>query len=87
MPTWEYLTQFVYANTDEVDDLYSQYQDLPKYAPQAMIPELNELGKLGWELVHMEPAVIGKNDDILMHNYDNREWTNAYFCVFKRQVG
>lgn len=85
MQTWEYLTQFLFADTDEVVNQYSQFQNLPKYAPQAMIPELNELGKLGWELVHMEPAIVGKNNDVLTHTAE-RMWTNAYFCVFKRFV-
>jgi hypothetical protein len=49
------------------------------------MPELNRLGAKGWELVHMEPAYVGNNEDILLHEGGgSRRWTNKYFCVFKR---
>jgi hypothetical protein len=55
-----------------------------KFAPQTMIPSLNEYGKKGWELVHMQPVDAGINDDI--HFGDANSWSNTYFCVFKRRI-
>ena len=49
-----------------------------------MIPELNTLGEQGWELVHMQPLErVGKTGDVRMG--DGGNWTNVYFCVFKRR--
>jgi hypothetical protein len=55
----------------------------PKYAPQAMIPQLNTFGEKGWELVHMKPVVLGKDNDVI-HSFAGTAQTHVYFCVFKR---
>jgi hypothetical protein len=48
-----------------------------------MIPELDELGAAGWELVHMEPVPkVGGKGDVLFGSVPR--WSNDYFCVFKR---
>jgi hypothetical protein len=48
-----------------------------------MIPQLNKLGKEGWELVHMEPVPrVGGKEDV---QFDQYSWSNTYFCVFKRR--
>ncbi len=87
MQEWEYHTQFMFARVDrEFREMMPPDVDLAKFAPQTMIPELNELGSQGWELVHMEPVFVGRNDDVLIHDSesDGRQWSNGYFCVFKR---
>lgn len=87
MQQWEYLTLFLEAiQVEETSMTYTTESDeLASYSPQTMIPELDRLGTKGWELVHMEPAYVGKNEDILMHEGGgSRRWTNKYFCVFKR---
>jgi hypothetical protein len=38
----------------------------------------------GWELVHMRPVYVGSNADVLIHGLNERMWSSAYFCVFKR---
>ena len=87
---WEYHTTFVYANAGKQGDFVEQkwpQRHLPEYAPEAMIPELNELGEQGWELVHMEPVGgVGKKGDVsFTRGYGTMTvWSNAYFCVFKR---
>lgn len=91
MKQWEYLTKFVEANanTTELSPYTAEYEgeNLPVYAPEAMIPELNHLGAKGWELLHMQPVHVGKNRDILMHEGGgSRRWSNTYFCVFKRPL-
>jgi hypothetical protein len=94
MEQWEYWTGFLWANA--TDDETRQYLknrwpnwQPPKYAPQAMIPELNALGEKGWELVHMEPVRnVGKNHDILYSSGGEtvqKDWSNVYFCVLKRK--
>ncbi len=87
MNQWEYLTLFLEADKQKSEPLaYTmETEELPVYSPQLLMPELNRLGAKGWELVHMEPAYVGNNEDILMHEGGgSRRWTNKYFCVFKR---
>ena len=91
MDKWDYLTTFITADSDNDDarsylDMMGQ-ADAPPYTPAAMMPELNRLGAKGWELVHMEPVTVGRNHDVLTHDATARQWTNQYFCVFKRKDG
>jgi hypothetical protein len=90
---WEYYTAFLYADAERQRDfLESRWpgEQLPKYAPESMIPELDQLGAEGWELVHMEPVGgVGKKGDVsFTRGYGSMTvWSNAYFCVFKRAKG
>jgi hypothetical protein len=91
MEQWEYLSRILEADTRnaETTSYLSELEgnEMPIYSPEAMMPELNRLGAKGWELVHMEPAYVGSNNDILMHEGGgSRRWTNKYFCVFKRRA-
>ena len=87
MQRWEYLTKFVEANinSQSADNLYNELIDtenLPRYSPLAMIPELNRLGEKGWELVHMQPVFIGSNHDVLVQEGGGmKRWATNYFCV------
>ncbi len=87
MEQWEYLTLFVEARaaTKEARQfIKDNFDKKPKrHSPEAMIPELNQLGEIGWELVHMEPVPrVGGKEDI---QFDRFSWSNKYFCVFKRR--
>jgi hypothetical protein len=87
---WEYLTIFVQADAKREEDFLRERADwkagIPKFTPEAMMPQLNALGEQGWELVHMQPVVVGDNRDVLIHdNSGTRGWTSQYFCVFKRE--
>lgn len=87
MEKWEYLTRFFTASakSDDIKTYVQQNHDKKpaKYAPEAMIPELNELGEAGWEIIHMEPVPkIGNNEDIL---FNHSGWSHTYFCVMKRR--
>ncbi|MCP4359704.1 MAG: hypothetical protein GY796_16985 [Chloroflexi bacterium] len=89
MEQWEYLTVFIEAHKEQADiiDYTLNPEKVAVYSPQALMPELNRLGAKGWELVHMQPAYVGKNEDILVHEGSgSRRWTNKYFCVFKRGI-
>jgi hypothetical protein len=87
---WEYYTTFLYADAEKHQDFLQQKwpdRKAPKFTPEAMIPELDELGEQGWELVHMEPVggVGNKGDVSFLRGYGTMTvWSNTYFCVFKR---
>lgn len=90
---WEYLTRFMYAsveNENALDYFLIQWpgEKPKKYEPETMIPELNALGKQGWELVHMQPiGAVGKNRDVgFVAGEAIPRWSNSYFCVFKRRI-
>ena len=87
MTQWEYLTRFLEAKIKKEDKeaLAQRFngKKLPKFTPESMIPELDELGAAGWELVHMEPVPkVGGKGDVLFGGVPR--WSNEYFCVFKR---
>jgi hypothetical protein len=79
-----------YISTDAKDtqtkDFLATYfpgRQFPRYAVEAALQRLDELGAQGWELVHMEPVDLGENGDI---RTGGGFWTNTYFCVFKRLI-
>ncbi len=89
MERWEYLTKFIKADVKNegvgafLKSYRPNWKKPPPYTPEAMMPELDELGNQGWELIHMEPvAKVGKKGDVLL-NTD--AWSNTYFCVLKRR--
>jgi hypothetical protein len=93
MEQWEHLVLTLKADAKQQKDfLQSNWPDqfFPNYAPQALIPELDAIGRQGWELVSAQPVFIGGNGDI---TYDQPAtmgyWTHEYLCFFKRrkQVG
>ncbi len=95
MEKWEYITTFMWANIDNnnvkeyLARAYPNWAKPPKFTPETMIPELNEWGKEGWEVIHMEPVIAGSNHDVgFAHGGDvgHTEWTNVYFVVMKRKL-
>jgi hypothetical protein len=86
MEEWEYWTGFLEATIRKQgvqDYLYRTHPNwkAPEYTPEAMIPELNQFGKTGWELVHMQPVVVGRNQDVgFPHGGDVSltQWTNLH---------
>ncbi len=87
---WQYMTTFVRAEAEPVMDFLKEGWDwksgVPRNTPEAMIPRLDALGEQGWELVHMQPVVVGSNADVLTVDSGRgmASWTSHYFCVFKR---
>jgi len=83
---WQYKTLILWADADRLQDQLRPFsnENLPRYAPEALMPALDALGSEGWELVHMQPVYVGANADVLIHGMSERMWSNAYFCVFKR---
>jgi hypothetical protein len=87
---WQYLSVFVEAEPEPVMDYLEQIKSwtngVPHNTPEAMMPRLDAYGQDGWELVHMQPVVVGRNADILAADSGRgvASWTSSYFCVFKR---
>ena len=87
---WQYLSVFVEAEAEPVMDYLEQIKSwkngVPRNTPEAMMPRLDAYGQNGWELVHMQPVVVGRNADILAADSGRgvASWTSSYFCVFKR---
>jgi len=90
MEQWEYLPTYLEAQAKNKDikaflkEQMPERKKFPRYMAQAMIPELNELGAQGWELVHMEPVPgLGNKGDVKFNG--SGSWSNVYFCIFKRR--
>ncbi len=89
MQQWEYYTTFLEARMDQVEtwsEAMIPDERHPKFSPYAIMPELNRLGRKGWQLMHIEPVIAGKNHDVLLHPNSMVYWANTYFCVFKRAI-
>jgi hypothetical protein len=73
---------------EQADFLASRWPDttFPRYAVQALIPQLNALGAQGWEPVSIHPVVVGINGDLVMPGYQ-AGYSRQYLCVFKRRLG
>lgn len=87
-PYWQYHIEYIYtdASHQQTKDFLATYypgQRFPRYAVQAALKRLDELGAQGWELVQMEPVDLGDNGDIRIGG-ERSYWTNTYLCVFKR---
>ena len=86
---WEYYTTFIEAQMATADVSHETMipaGNHPKFSPYATMPELNRLGEKGWELVTMQPVIIGKNHDVMVHPNNITVWASSYFCVFKRRL-
>ncbi|HEX2907881.1 MAG TPA: DUF4177 domain-containing protein [Phototrophicaceae bacterium] len=86
---WEYLTTVIRAEAakkdarEQVKRRWPNLKRVPRYAPEALSRQLDDLGSQGWELVNMEPVrKVGQKGDIL---FGDVGWSNSYFCVFKRR--
>jgi hypothetical protein len=92
---WEYMVTTLYANAAEQEDFLEHTWPgvtFPRFAPEALVPDLNAMGADGWELVSIEPVIYGVNGDVLISNssagvlpLESSSWTNAYQCFFKRR--
>jgi hypothetical protein len=86
MEQWEHLVVTLEADARMAGDfLRSKWptQQFLKYSPQSLIPQLNDFGLQGWELVAAQPVMLGDNGDV---TYSDTRWTHKYLCFFKRHV-
>ncbi len=85
---WEYLIATLRADAEEQQAFLQREfpeETFPWYAPEALIPLLNDYGDLGWELVSLEPVIMGTNGDVLVVGGRPSTYTNQYLCAFKRR--
>ena len=88
METWEYFTTTFKADTDQfpvplVDGV--PRQDYPQHAVQSLIPQLNEFGSQGWEMVSIQ--LVGENPKKgKMQLASTGFETETYFVTFKRRT-
>lgn len=88
METWEYFTTTLITNTERTpvpvsDDI--PLGDYPRYSVYTLIPQLNELGARGWELISLEPVQEGGNGDLRLCDASSGQWTYTYFATLKRR--
>lgn len=89
MDAWEYFTT-TFATDDQQlsvpisDDI--PHEDHPSYSVYKLIPQMNELGRRGWELVSIEPVQEGRNGDLRYADASGAVWTYTFFAVFKRRI-
>ena len=89
MQRWEYFTSMLSASVENTP--VPIRDDIPlgehgKYSPYVLIPQLNDFGSQGWELVSIEPVSIGKNGDVVRPDANASRWGRDYFCCFKRKI-
>jgi hypothetical protein len=85
--TWEHLIVYLEADAQQQEPFLQQTwpgECFPKFAAQALIPPLDYSGQQGWELVSIQPVVVGDKGDILINDGRSGAWTSTYLCVFKR---
>jgi len=66
---WEtYITVLTADAEEQADYLHSRWPEVtfPRFAAQALIPQLNALGDQGWEPVSIQPVVVGVNGDLCL---------------------
>lgn len=90
MQTWEYHTTVLVADTEASP--VPLHDDIPiehytPHTPYSLIPQLNRLGSKGWELVSLEPVIVGKKGDVQTPSVSGGRWATHYLCAFKRSVG
>ncbi len=89
METWEYFTTTLVAKTEQTpvpitDDIPAGRH--PRFSVYTLIPQLNEFGRRGWELVSVEPVQEGNNGDLRLCDASSGQWTYTYFAAFKRRI-
>ncbi len=91
MQKWEYLTLLM---TSEVEPesaaalrrRFPEDKRFAKFTPAALIPQLDEWGEEGWELMSAQPVRTGDNEDIYISASSGMQmlFTHTYLCIFKR---
>ena len=84
---WEHYLELIEADAQQQADFVQSFYppgSVPLYALQSILPRLNHLGEQGWELVQIQPVMVGKNGDVLIDGAMSEKWTRTYLCVFKK---
>ena len=84
---WEHYVELIEADAQKHPELVQSFYppgSVPQYALQSILPRLNHLGEQGWEIVQVQPVMVGRNGDVLINGAMSEKWTRTYLCVFKR---
>jgi hypothetical protein len=87
---WEHLVLYLEADAEKQAAFLQQRwpgRHFPMYAAQSLMPKLDHYGEQGWELVSIQPVIVGDNGDILITDRTDGwsgRWAFTYLCVFKR---
>ncbi|HEY7349109.1 MAG TPA: hypothetical protein VH599_12420 [Ktedonobacterales bacterium] len=60
--TWEHLVVYLEADARQQASFLQEKwpgQKFPMYAAQALMPLLDDFGRQGWELVSIQPVIVG----------------------------
>ena len=88
METWEYFTTTLRADTEQFPVMPADgtpFGDDPKHSVRSLIPQLNEFGSHGWEMVSIQ--LVGENKrkgklQLAASGFD----TETFFVTFKRRT-
>ncbi len=91
---WEYTILFLTADPRAQQDFFDTYasgQKVFAWDIRALIPQLNDMGMQGWDLVTLFPATIASNGLVSTHHTNiegvgNLPSPNTFLCTFKRRV-
>lgn len=89
---WEHMIVTLLADATQQREYLQQRwpgQQFPPYSPQALIPQLDAIGREGWELVSIQPVIMGNNGDLAILGdppVGHSRWTYQYLCTFKRRL-
>ena len=91
MERWEYDVVTLEADARNAEAfLRSKWpeQRFPQFASESLIPQLDDLGRQGWELVSAQPVTLGKNGDATYFpGMVAEQFTHTYLCFLKRRTG
>lgn len=85
---WEHLIVLLEADAQKQQAYLQQHwpgRQFPMYTPEALIPRLDAYGNQGWELIAIQPVIMGRNGDMQVVGNAGNPWTNKYLCTFKRR--
>ena len=90
MEQWEYHTAIIWAHEDnpgarEYVVRHRPGEKVGKFSPVNLVPELDRLGKQGWELVTLQPIVMTADMAIMLSD-STPQASNVYFVAMKRRV-
>jgi hypothetical protein len=88
---WEYHTAILCADLTRpgVEGFLQRRSTgaLARYTPLALMPELNEMGAAGWEMISIQPVLAGDNGDVFIGSRNQTgSWSHSYLCALRRRV-
>jgi hypothetical protein len=86
---WEYTMAVLNSETEPYLQYFQQrwpQMQLSYNSPFALLPQLEVYGQQGWELVAVQPVILGNNGEVLISAQVGVHRATQYLCTFKRRV-